>query len=217
MSRILWFHRVRFLRMRASSAEAFVVRELRRGLAPTLYYHSLAHTLDVAQATKALAAAEGVTDAETLTLLRTAALYHDAGFLHTYAGHEVRSCEIARTTLPDFHYSPGQIEQVCALITATQYPQEPRDHLAQILCDADLDYLGRPDFVPISTSLFRELTARQLIADEHAWFQLQERFLTGHRYWTATALAQRTAPKQARLDHIRARLADWPGGSSAEA
>ena len=213
--RVLSSHRVRPLRMRASSAEAFIVQELRCGLSPTLYYHSLAHTLDVAQAAHGLAAAEGVTDAETLTLLRTAALYHDAGFLHTYAGHEARGSEIVRTTLPGFGYSGGQIEQVCALIAATQYPQEPRDHLAQILCDADLDYLGRPDFVPISTSLFRELTARQLIANEHAWFQLQERFLTGHQYWTATAFALRTAPKQAQLDHIRARLAAWPGPAAA--
>ncbi|GAB3854199.1 hypothetical protein GCM10028822_23840 [Hymenobacter terrigena] len=197
--------------MRASSAEAFIVRELRRGLAPTLYYHSLDHTLDVTQAAQALAAAEGMTDSESLALLRTAALYHDAGFLHTYEGHEARGCEIVRATLPKFDYSRGQIEQICALIIATQYPQEPRCHLAQILCDADLDYLGRPDFVPISTSLFRELTARQLIASEHAWFQLQERFLTSHQYWTATALARRGAPKQARLDHIRARLAAWPG------
>ena len=203
--------------MRAPSAEAFIVRELRQGLAPTLYYHSLAHTLDVAQAAQALATAEGVTDAKTLALLRTAALYHDAGFLHTYDGHEARSCEIVRASLPDFDYSPAQIEQICALIIATQYPQEPRCHLAQILCDADLDYLGRPDFVPISTSLFRELTAHQLIANEHAWFQLQERFLTSHQYWTATALALRTIPKQARLDHIRARLAAWPGCGSGKA
>lgn len=203
--------------MRASSAEAFIVRELRLGLSPTLYYHSLAHTLDVAQAARELAAAEGVTDAEPLVLLRTAALYHDAGFLHTYEGHEARGCELVRATLPGFSYSPGQIEQICALIMATRYPQQPHDHLAQILCDADLDYLGRPDFVPISTSLFRELTARQLIAGEHAWFQLQERFLTGHQFWTATVLARRSAPKQARLNHIRARLAAWPGGGSAEA
>ena len=69
--------------------------------------------------------------------------------------------------------------------------------------------------MPISTSLFRELMARQLIADEHAWFQLQVRFLTGHQYWTATAFALRTAPKQAQLDHIRARLAAWPGPAAA--
>ena len=199
--------------MHAQAAEAFVVDELRRGLSPTLYYHGLAHTLDVTQVAQELAAAEGVTDAGALALLRTAALYHDAGFLRTYQGHEAQGCELAHATLPGFGYSPEQIEQICALIMATRYPQEPHSHLAQILCDADLDYLGRTDFVPISTSLFHELTARQLIADERAWYELQAVFLAGHHYWTATALARRAAPKQARLDHIRALLAAWPSSA----
>jgi uncharacterized protein len=196
--------------MHLQAAEAFILEELRRGLSPTLYYHGLHHTQDVVQTTHALAAAENVTDGEALTLLHTAALYHDAGFLHAYQDHEAHGCELARATLPSFGYQPGQVAQVCALIMATRYPQEPHDHLAQILCDADLDYLGRPDFEPISTSLFHELSARQLIADEHAWFQLQARFLTQHHYWTATAIALRAEPKQARLRHILERLATWP-------
>ena len=198
--------------MHLQAAETFIVTELRAGLSPMLYYHGLPHTLDVAQVAQELATAEGVTDAESLGLLRTAALYHDAGFLHTYQGHEARGCALARATLPDFAFSPAQIEQICALIMATKYPQEPLSHLAQILCDADLDYLGRPDFVSISTSLFHELTAQQLIANERAWFDLQADFLTHHHFWTATALARRAAPKQARLAHIQQRLASWPGG-----
>jgi predicted metal-dependent HD superfamily phosphohydrolase len=197
--------------MHPQAAEAFIVDELRRGLSPTLYYHGLHHTLDVTQVAMELATAENVADPEELALLRTAALYHDAGFLYTYQGHEARGSELARATLPGFGYSPGQIAQICAMIMATKYPQEPASHLAQILCDADLDYLGRPDFEPISTSLFHELTARHLIADEHAWFRLQASFLTHHRYWTATTVARRAVPKQAQLDHILALLARWPG------
>jgi uncharacterized protein len=196
--------------MNVLATEEFIVNELRRGLSPTLYYHGLHHTLDVAAVARELAAAEGVTDPVALALLHTAALYHDAGFLHSYQGHEDQGCALARATLPTFDFSPAQIEQICGLIAATKYPQEPHNHLEEILCDADLDYLGRPDFVPISTSLFDELTARRLIADEHAWFQLQARFLTGHHFWTRTAVARRAAPKQARLDHILARLANWP-------
>lgn len=196
--------------MNAQAAEDYMLNELRRGLSPTLYYHGLAHTLDVTQAADELATAEGITDREALALLRTAALYHDAGFLHTYQGHEEAGVELARATLPGFGYRPAQIDEICALILATKYPQEPHSHLAQILCDADLDYLGRPDFVLISTSLFDELTARQLIADERAWFELQARFLAHHHFWTATALARRAAPKQARLHDIQQQLANWP-------
>jgi uncharacterized protein len=201
--------------MNVLAAEDFIVNELRRGLSPTLYYHGLHHTLDVAAVAQELAAAEGVTDPEALALLRTAALYHDAGFLRSYQGHEDQGCDLARATLPDFGYTPAQIEQICGLIAATKYPQEPHNHLEEILCDADLDYLGRPDFVPISTSLFDELTARQLIADERAWFELQARFLAGHRFWTRTTVARRAAPKQARLDHILALLANWPAPDAA--
>ncbi|MBJ6109037.1 HD domain-containing protein [Hymenobacter sp. BT523] len=196
--------------MNHHAAENFIVNELRRGLSPTLYYHGLHHTLDVAEVALELATAEGLTDPEPRVLLRTAALYHDAGFLQAYQGHEAQGCALARATLPGFGYTPDHIEQICALIMATQYPQEPQSHLAEILCDADLDYLGRDDFEPISTSLFHELTARQLIAGEHAWFQLQANFLTGHRFWTRTTIARRAAPKQARLDHILALLANWP-------
>lgn len=174
--------------MFAQAAEDFIVTELQRNLSPTLYYHGLAHTLDVTQAALELATAESITDAETLTLLRTAALYHDAGFLRTYQGHEAQGCELARATLPGFNYTPDQIARICTLIVATKYPQEPHSHLAQILCDADLDYLGRPDFEPTSTSLFQELTARQLIAGERAWFELQAGFLAHHHYWTVTTI-----------------------------
>jgi predicted metal-dependent HD superfamily phosphohydrolase len=196
--------------MHAQAAEDFIVEKLRRGLSPTLYYHGLHHTLDVTAVALELAAAEGVTKAEDLALLRTAALYHDAGFLSCYQGHEAAGCQLVRATLPGFGYAPGQVEQICAMIMATRYPQEPHSLLDQILCDADLDYLGRPDFEPVSTSLFREMMDRRMLADERAWFQLQASFLTQHRFWTATAIARRATPKQARLDHIMGLLANWP-------
>jgi uncharacterized protein len=193
-----------------SAAQEFALATLREGLSPTLFYHGLHHTLDVAQVALELAAAEGVTDPETLTLLHTAALYHDAGFLYTYQHHEEAGCKLVAATLPDYDYSPRQVAQIQGLIRATRYPQTPQTHLEQILCDADLDYLGRPDFEPISTSLYEELCARQMVGSEHAWFELQARFLSSHHYWTATALHRRAAPKQAQLAAIAQRLAEWP-------
>jgi uncharacterized protein len=189
-------------------AEAYILPQLRQHLPPTLFYHGLHHTLDVVAQALSLAEAEGITDATELTLLRTAALYHDAGFLTTYQGHEAAGCELARQTLPDFGYSPAQIELIAELIMATRMPQNPGTrHLARILCDADLDYLGRPDFWPISQTLHDELTARGLMTDETAWLQLQVDFLSSHRYWTATATARRESHKQAHLAQVQQQLA----------
>ncbi|GAA4377554.1 HD domain-containing protein [Hymenobacter koreensis] len=181
-------------------AETYVLEQLRAHLPATLYYHGLHHTLDVVQQAGAIAAAEGVTNPTDLALLRTAAHYHDSGFLTTYQGHEAAGCELVRRTLPGMGYTKAQVDQICALIMATQFPQRPgSSHLAQILCDADLDYLGRPDFEPISRTLYDELRARHLVTDEDAWNRIQVDFLRAHRYWTPTAQRLRAPAKQARL------------------
>jgi uncharacterized protein len=193
-------------------AETYVLDLLRRDLSPTLLYHGLHHTFDVVEQAASLAAAEGITDPDDLTLLRTAALYHDAGFLTTYQGHEAASCELVREVLPNLQYSPSQVELICRLIMATQLPQKPDDlHLAQILCDADLDYLGRPDFWSISHTLFEEWQARDMVPDEQAWYQIQVKFLGAHHYWTRTAIARREAEKQTRLAEVKARLGQLGG------
>ena len=184
-------------------AEIYILSRLRDELSPTLYYHGLHHTLDVRETAMRLAAAEGIDDTELLLLLRTAACFHDAGFLTTYRQHEEEGCQIARDILHAYDYSPDQIATICGMIMATQIPQTPRTSLEQILCDADLDYLGRQDFEPIANSLFRELQARDLVADEMAWNRIQVKFLESHHYWTPTAINWRQANKQARLVFLK--------------
>lgn len=194
--------------MNLALAEKYILQELHTRLPATLYYHSVHHTLDVTQAAMQLATAEGVTDEKARQLLRTAALYHDTGFLRTFDEHEAAGCALVREVLPGFDYTTAEVEAICAMIMATSLPQAPTSHMAEILCDADLDYLGRPDFEPIAHTLFLEFRARQLITDDaQAWNRTQEKFLTAHHYWTATALAQREAGKQAQLAGIRAKLA----------
>ena len=52
---------------------------------------------------------------------------------------------------------------------ATKFPQDPHNLLEEIICDADLDFLGRTDFYPIGNSLFEELQDYQLIGDLQSW------------------------------------------------
>jgi hypothetical protein len=64
------------------------------GLTAALTYHNLDHTLDVVRQCERLALEEGIRDECKIYLLKVAALYHDTGFLNTYAQHEEASCEI---------------------------------------------------------------------------------------------------------------------------
>lgn len=190
--------------MKIAETEQFILSILTSELSPTLYYHGLHHVRDVVAAVGRLARAEGIDNAESLALLKTAALFHDAGFLWAYTGHEEAGCEYVRRVLPGFDYAPEQINIICELIMATRIPQTPRTTLEQILCDADLDYLGRDDFEPIAHSLYEELKIRDMVSDESAWNRIQVSFLSNHCYWTQTAINTRQTAKEQHLDALRA-------------
>lgn len=164
--------------MNIVDTEHFIVNVLTSELSPTLYYHGLHHVRDVVNAAEWIAQAEGIVDEESLTLLRTAALFHDVGFLSVYKGHEEAGCDYVQQVLPQFGYSPAQISLICGMIMATQIPQSPKTKLEEIICDADLDYLGRDDFEPIAHSLYEELKVRNMVADEVAWNRIQVNFST---------------------------------------
>lgn len=188
--------------MQLQRACEYILNRLARELDSRLSYHNLSHTIDVvAQATR-IAQAEGITDTADLDLLQTAACFHDSGFLHVYDEHEAEGCRIAADILPRFGYLPNQIDTVCRLIMATKIPQSPTDLLSQILCDADLDYLGRNDYGPISHTLFDEWLAFNKMPDPAQWGSIQRGFLKQHRYFTATNQRLRSATKQHTLAEI---------------
>jgi uncharacterized protein len=189
--------------MNAEKAQKYVLKQLQTRLDSTLFYHGVHHTIDVVNAVMEIARMEGITDPESVLLLWTAALYHDSGFMTTYEGHEEAGCTLAREVLPGFGYNAEQVEKVCGMILATKIPQSPQNTLEMILCDADLDYLGRDDFKYIAATLFEELKARDMVEDIPAWNAVQVKFLEAHKYWTASEQARRDAAKQQHLEHLK--------------
>lgn len=158
-------------------------------------YHNLQHTEDVYQAAMRIAKAEGI-DGESHRLLLTAALFHDTGFIIGKENHEEHSCTIAREHLPAFGYTPWEIDEVCRLIRATKMPQRPSDLLEMVMCDADLDYLGRDDFDLWSNRLYQELEQEGPTPDKEKWRLSQIDFLQGHHYFTSTNKKERTKGKE---------------------
>jgi HD superfamily phosphodiesterase len=126
--------------MRFEEARNYLLNKLETELPSKLNYHNTQHTRDVLSSSEDLAATENLSDYDLL-LLKTAAIYHDAGFLQVYTGHEEESCKMAAAILPDFDYSPEDIQEICRMIRATHLPQEPHDKKSKILCDADLYYI----------------------------------------------------------------------------
>jgi ligand-binding sensor domain-containing protein/class 3 adenylate cyclase/predicted metal-dependent HD superfamily phosphohydrolase len=188
-------------------AERHIMRLLEKKLSPSLFYHGIHHTLDVVDSIERIAIMEGVLD-EDIFVLKSAATYHDAGFVEQYDANEPVGARMATEILPKYGYTPEQVKQVEALIYATRIPHKPNNLLEQIICDADLDYLGRDDFFEISDTLRRELREHGKIDSDRTWDEIQVKFLNMHKYFTDSAIKLRQADKLKHLEIIKQRLID---------
>lgn len=188
--------------MNYEGVKAFMIEKLRNELDPSLYYHDINHTIDVLQSAERLLNAESIPEDGQL-IVKTACLFHDSGMLRTYMGHEEASCEIAKETLPGYDYSAETIDTICKMIITTKLPQSAKTLTEKIICDADLDYLGRNDFYMISHRLKHEWELHQIKETSlKEWYQLQVDFLKNHQFFTKSAIESRDACKQKNLQEI---------------
>jgi len=194
---------VRLGLIRFDDLEEHIMNLLEEKLPKNLYYHNLKHTIDVTVQVEIIGRHEKITD-EELLLIKTAALFHDTGFIKTYNDHEEVGVKLARKILPDYDYTEEQINKISELIMVTKLPPKPKNLLEKIMCDADLDYLGRVDFIPVSGNLFRELKEHKMIEDNiNKWNELQIGFISKHQYFTHTAKRLRDVNKNNQLEAIR--------------
>jgi adenylate cyclase len=195
------FH-IRLQHIRFSDLEEAIMERLENELPKDIYYHNVKHTIDVVTQAEIIARGEGVSE-EELLLLKTAALMHDTGFILSYDKHEQNSIDLSREVLRRFDYSEAQIRQVVELIEVTHPKAKPVNTLQYILKDADLDYLGRSDFIKVSDHLFHELQEYNGKMSSYEWNKKQFDFLSKHKYYTDTARKMRQVNKDKQLEKLK--------------
>ncbi len=181
--------------MEYARLELYIIEKLHNELKEDLYYHCTEHTIDVCESVERIAVEENVNEEDTL-LLKTAALFHDSGFIFSYENHEDSSAQYGESILPDYGYNTEQISSIRGMILATKIPQRPNNLLEMIICDADLDYLGRDDFLYKSFLLKREWDIYLRKTTLNQWYTQQLNFLVGHDFFTETSKKNREANKQ---------------------
>lgn len=192
--------------MQYDVAYKFIINKLETGLPNYITYHNAPHTISVIAAVLQLAKSENISD-DDLVLLKTAALFHDTGFLQHHDNHEEFSCKIARKHLPSFNYSAEQVERICEMIMATKIPQSPLNHLSKILCDADLHYLGGEHYNTIAEKLFTEYRKLGVVKTQAEWDHKQAAFLSNHKYFTDTAINLYDQQKKITVAEVESRIA----------
>ncbi|MEO6452552.1 MAG: YitT family protein, partial [Ginsengibacter sp.] len=193
--------------MQFEKVHSFIINKLEKELPKYLTYHNAHHTKEVLHNARHIGAAENLSE-DDMAILLTAALFHDTGFLETYKDHEEFSCIVARKYLPQYEYSEEDIERVCTLIMATKIPQQAHNKLAEILCDADLAYIGTEKYFSVSKKLYRELKNLVLIKNNEEWVKYQTEFLESHSFFTQTAAKEHDFRKEQNLFIIRTKAHD---------
>lgn len=183
-----------------------IVSRLKALLPEELIYHDVDHTFNVEKAAIRYATLEGIHE-DDMYLLRTAALYHDSGFILQYHKNEEFAIQLAQNNLPVFGYSDEEIRIICNIIAATQSNTEPKTILEKIMCDADHDYLGRPDYNYIANRLRAELQMNDHEMSDLEWIEFQLNYLENvHKYFTDTAKNIRELGKTARINELKNQL-----------
>lgn len=189
-----------------NAALRYALSRLENELSPDYLYHSFVHTRDdVLAATRKLGEISQLTP-DDMHLLEIAAVFHDIGFIFMVAGHEQRGAELAQEILPGFGFSKDQIERIYHMIMSTRLPQSPKNLLEELLADADLDVLGREDFLARNDLLRQEIARLGKVFTDEQWYGSQLKFLENHSYFSDAARKVRGEGKQKNIALLKQKL-----------
>jgi len=129
-----------------AEARIYVSHLLDHKLSKNCLFHTKKHTLEVLRNTEIIAEYSNLKE-DDINILRVAALFHDVGYINTYENHEDESAVYAAEFLDSKNVESSVIKQVTDSIMATKMPQNPRNELSRILCDADLMNMTFDDYM----------------------------------------------------------------------
>jgi uncharacterized protein len=173
-------------------------------------YHDADHTLHptrgVVAVANRIAKAENISEHDR-ELLIAAAYFHDTGYIREYDKNEPIAARMAGRILKLIGYKPKEVEKVQKMILATDLARVPKTHAEKILCDADLDNLGREDFFKLDGKLRQGRRARGLdVSDDVDWYRGTLEILRNHQYYTESQKKLREEEKQKNIKRLLSKL-----------
>ena len=160
-----------------------IFRDLSEKLNPNYFYHDLSHTKRVINSALKIGSNYNLKN-ENLTILLTASLMHDYGFIKSHIDHEEIGVKLSSKILLDYDYSEKKIQLINKLILVTKPLAVPKDNLESIMRDSDLEYLGSKDFESISEKLKEEWIKFSIVKSDEEFYKKQLEFLSNHKFCT---------------------------------
>lgn len=202
-----------------TAVEAYVVQFFDQRISKDFVYHNLGHTRYVLDSALAIADGYELTEKEK-EIIQLACWFHDIGYDQGQDGHEKRSAEYAESFLKNYQYPEEDLQAIAGCILATQMPQQPRNLLEEIVCDADLSHLGNEWYWDRCGRLRQELSiTRQKIMSEQDWVEFELNFVANHQFHTEVAREKFGKLKEKHIQQLmkqKLRLSPTPAGENTE-
>jgi len=171
-----------------------------------LPYHNKAHTQFVVDSAIQIANHYQLSDSDFFVVI-AAAWFHDAGYLKSREDHERESVKVADNYLKQQGVDQETIAKVNQCIMATEIPQNPKNILEEIICDADMFHLGSDIFSEKNKLLRKEIesaTKTEISKDE--WRLKTVEFMEQHHYFTDYCNLLLNDKKKQNLEKLKSRL-----------
>ncbi|AZI55430.1 HD domain-containing protein [Epilithonimonas vandammei] len=183
-------------------SEDYAKNLLKDKLSSAYTYHNLDHTIQVVDKIKILAKEENISPEDTKNLL-LAGWFHDLGYVDNANNHEEESRKIASDFLKQHQFPEERIAKIGELILATDKFYKPKNHLEEVIKDADLYHLASDDYFRICENL------RQEIKEVHhqkfsklKWAELNISFFAKHQFYTKFAKENWQPEKEKNVEKI---------------
>ncbi len=175
----------------------------------SLPYHNLAHVALVVDKAVEMGRYYELSDIDYFIVV-TAAWFHDSGYLNgTGLDHERRSGEIAGEFLRSRDVNIELINRIANCILATRMPQQPKNLLEQIVCDADLFHLGTAHFRALNKKMKKEAGLRSgKKIPKGEWLKGTLNLLESHHYHTDYVKKMLDKTKQENINGIKLKLSE---------
>ena len=184
-------------------SEDYAKNLLKDKLSSVYTYHNLDHTIQVVDKIKILAKEENISPEDTENLL-LAGWFHDLGYVDNADNHEEESRKIASDFLKQHQFPEERIAKIGELILATDKFYKPKNHLEEVIKDADLYHLASDDYFRICENL------RQEIKEVHhqkfsklKWAELNISFFAKHQFYTKFAKENWQPKKEKNVEKIQ--------------
>ncbi len=167
-----------------TGSEKYISGLMAEKLPEKVVFHNFSHTQRIGEYAEIIGQHAGLTD-EEMDLLKISVLFKDSGFVNSYENHLEESVAIATKFLSENNVDQPAISRISELIRATRFPQQPKDKVAEVLCDADMMYITADDAIELFDLLYFERALVKPGSEKRATFEknLTDLF-SQHTYFT---------------------------------